>query len=161
VNAPAPLRLPAGHDCFGEHRGLGISTIAFKLTGSGEQGPLVVENTFHAPGGPARHLHHDQDEWFYALEGSFLMEVGEERMRLEPGDSLLAPRGVPHVWAFVGGSERGRMLIAFAPAGRMEAFFRRVTRADAMPPQDPALWSAHGMTLLGPPLALDDGSPGA
>ena len=46
------------------------------------------------------------------------------------------------------------MLITFLPAGDMEAFFREVTRANAMPPQDPALWHAHGMQLLGPPLAV-------
>ena len=73
---------------------------------------------------------------------------------MNPGDSLMAPRRVPHVWAHIGDA-RGRMLIAFMPAGQMEAFFREVTRADAMPPQDPALWRAHGMELLGPPLALD------
>jgi hypothetical protein len=37
----------------------------------------------------------------------------------------------------------------------MPAFFREVTKANAMPPQDLALWQAHGMELLGPPLALD------
>jgi len=41
------------------------------------------------------------------------------------------------------------------PAGKMEAFFRAVTKANAMPPQDPALWRAHGMELLGPPLAVE------
>lgn len=40
------------------------------------------------------------------------------------------------------------------PAGKMEAFFREVTKANAMPPQDPELWRAHGMELLGPPLAV-------
>ena len=148
------LRVAAGEDWFGEHRGLGISTIDFKVSPQDESGLLVLENTFHAKGGPARHLHYDQDEWFYALEGEFIIEVGSERFRLNPGDSLLAPRRVPHVWAFVG-DIRGRMLIAFMPAGRMEAFFREVTKANAMPPQDPGLWRAHGMELLGPPLLVE------
>ena len=30
-----------------------------------------------------------------------------------------------------------------------------VTKANAMPPQDPALWRAHGMELLGPPLPIE------
>lgn len=76
-----------------------------------------------------------------------------ERLRLGPGDPVLAPRGVPHVWAHVG-EGCGRIVIAFAPAGRMEAFFRAVTARDAMPPLDPASWRAHGMELLGPPLAV-------
>lgn len=27
--------------------------------------PFILESTFLAKGGPARHLHYDQDEWFY------------------------------------------------------------------------------------------------
>jgi mannose-6-phosphate isomerase-like protein (cupin superfamily) len=147
------LLLPSGEDRFGEHRGLGISRIDFKLTT--EDGRiLVLENNFTERGGPARHLHHDQDEWFYAVEGEFIVEVGQERLRLRPGDSLLAPRKLPHVWAFVGGA-RGRILIAFTPAGKMEAFFREVTKSNAMAPQDPELWRAHGMELLGPPLSVE------
>lgn len=154
LSTPAPHFVPAGNDQFGEHRGLGISSIAFKLTPSTGNGPFIIENTFHAKGGPARHLHYDQDEWFYAVEGEFIVEVGDERFRMHPGDSLLGPRRVPHVWAFVG-ETRGRMLIAFTPAGQMEAFFREVTKANAMPPRDPELWRAHGMELLGPPLPVE------
>lgn len=149
----SPIAVGHGKDQFGEKRSLGISTIDFKLTPQDSNDLFVLENTFHAKGGPARHLHYDQDEWFYVLEGVFIIEVGQERISLQAGDSLLAPRKVPHVWAHVGDT-RGRILITFAPAGKMEAFFREVTKANAMPPQDPALWQAHGMELLGPPLAL-------
>ena len=149
------LYVPAGQDRFGERRGLGVSVIEFKVTPQDNGGDLLIlENVFHAKGGPARHLHYEQDEVFYALEGEFVLEVGDKRTRLRPGDSLLAPQRIPHVWAYVG-EGRGRILISFAPAGRMEAFLRIVTQANAMPPQDPALWRAHGMELVGPPLALD------
>lgn len=148
------IRVAAGADRFGEHRGLGVSVIAFKAVPQDSNGLLVLENTFHAKGGPARHLHHDQDELFYVTEGEFFIEVGEERFRLTQGDTLLAPRRVPHVWAHIG-SGRGSMLITFNPAGKMEAFFREVTKANAMPPQDPELWRAHGMELLGPPLPVE------
>ena len=151
---PPVLRVKAGEDRFGEQRGLGISSIDFKIVPQDSSGLLILENTFHAKGGPARHLHYDQDEWFYAAEGDFIIEVGQDRLRLQPGDSLLAPRKVAHVWAHVGNG-CGRILIAFMPAGKMEAFFREVTKANAMPPQDPALWLAHGMELLGPPLAIE------
>lgn len=148
------LLLTAGADRFGEQRSLGISTIAFKVTTPNPGDVFILENTFLAKGGPARHLHYEQEEWFYILEGEFLFEVGDERFRLKPGESLLAPRQVPHVWAFVG-EARGRILIAFLPAGKMEAFFREVTKNSAMPPQDSALWRAHGMELLGPPLPIE------
>lgn len=147
------LKVAAGADKFGDRRNLGISTIAFKVVPIESSGLFIIENTFRAKGGPARHLHYAQDEWFYAVEGEFVVEVGSERFNLHPGDSLLAPRNVPHVWAYVG-ENVGRMLITFLPAGKMEAFFREVTKANAMPPQDPALWQAHGMELLGPPLPV-------
>ena len=153
ADASTARLVPNGADQFGEERGLGVSTIQFKVAGPESPGLLVLENVFHAKGGPARHLHVAQDEWFHAIEGVFVLEIGEERYRLGPGDSVFAPRGVPHAWAHVG-EGRGRMLIAFAPAGQMEAFFRIVTTHDAMPPQDPALWRAHGMELVGPPLAI-------
>jgi quercetin dioxygenase-like cupin family protein len=153
ADMPAALRVAAGADCFGEQRGLGISTLAFKVTMPNPGSLFILENDFLAKGGPARHLHYDQEEWFYILEGEFQFEVGVERFHLHPGDSLLAPRQVPHVWAFVG-EARGRILIAFMPAGNMEAFFHEVTKANSMPPQDPALWRAHGMELQGPPLPV-------
>ena len=153
ARVPQPVPVAAGEDRFGEHRGLGVSAIQFKIAGQDSNGLFVLENVFTQKGGPARHLHYEQDEWFYVLEGAFLFEIGQERMTLRPGDSVLGPRRVPHVWAFAG-APRGRILIAFTPPGKMEAFFREVTRANAMPPQDPALWRAHGMELLGPPLAV-------
>jgi len=154
LEKPGLLSVPAGQDCFGDQRSLGISEIAFKVVPQDSSGFLAIENTFRAKGGPARHLHYDQDEWFYAVEGEFIIEIGQERFMVKAGDSLLAPRQVSHVWAFVG-TKIGRMLITFHPAGKMEAFFREVTKANAMPPQDPELWLAHGMELLGPPMPIE------
>ena len=148
------VKVPAGLDRSGVPKGLGISTIDIKVsTDDARGGLLVLENTNRAKGGPARHLHVAQDELVYVIEGEYAFEIGAEKFSLKAGDSLLAPRQVPHVWAYVGAST-GRMLVSFAPAGHMEAFFREVAKSNAMPPQDPALWRAHGMELLGPPLAV-------
>jgi mannose-6-phosphate isomerase-like protein (cupin superfamily) len=144
-----PVR--SGTDIDGESRSLGISTLEFKIVSKENSELFILENRFHTRGGPARHLHYAQDEWFYVLEGDFEFEIGSEKFTLYPGDSILAPRKVPHVWAYKGGP-CGRILVEFSPVGKMEAFFREVTKADAMPPQDPALWQAFGMELLGPPL---------
>lgn len=154
LSSSRAVHVLAGEDRFGEHKGLGISTIDFKVSTQDSGGALlVIENTNRAKGGPARHLHMEQDELFYVLEGKYLIEVGREKFNLKPGDSLLAPRKVPHVWAYVGDNV-GRVLITFTPAGRMEEFFVEVSKAGAMPPQDPVLWRAHGMELLGPPLPV-------
>jgi len=150
---PLPGLIPSGRDFFGEYRSLGVSTVTFKIVPQNENDVLIIENTFREPGGPARHLHYFQDEWFYILSGNFVFEVGEEKYELNAGDSLMAPRRIAHVWACTG-KTGGSILIAFMPAGKMETFFREVTKANAMPPQDPELWKMHEMELVGPPLKL-------
>src|SRR5512143_3284041 len=90
-------------DRLGEHLGNSISDIFFKVSTEDSHGSLVVvEMTHHAKGGPVRHLHYEQDEWFYIVEGEYVFEIGQGRIRLKPGDSAFGPRKVPHVWAFVG-----------------------------------------------------------
>ena len=115
----SPVHVLAGQDCFGQHKGLGISTIDFKVTGADSGGAaLVIENTNRAKGGPARHLHVAQDELFFALQGEYLIEIGQERFTLRPGDAILAPRAVPHAWAYVGNAV-GRLLITFHASQQM------------------------------------------
>ena len=142
-------------DRLGEQLGRGIGHVFFKvLTDDSHGSLLVVEMTHHAKGGPGRHFHYAQDEWFYVVEGQYDFEVGQERVRLKAGDSVFGPRQVPHVWAFVGDST-GRILFVLTPAGQMEAFFRAPLNADARPPQDPAYYRGYGMELVGPPLRIE------
>ncbi len=82
------------------------------------------------------------------------MEIGQERMRLKPGDSVLAPREIPHVWAYVSDTP-GRLLFTFMPAGKIEAFFREIAKANAPAPQEPDFWRAYDLELVGPPLQIE------
>ncbi len=114
---------------------------------------FVIENVSNGKGGPPRHVHHAQDEWFYAVDGDFIVEVGSEKFHLRPGDSVLAPRQTPHVWAHVGQGV-GRLLVAFQPAGAMEAFFDEFAQMTGAPAKEEMqrLFRAHGMEIVGPPL---------
>jgi quercetin dioxygenase-like cupin family protein len=150
-------RVSSGEDRFGEHHSIGVSSTDFKVSTQESSGGLfIMEHTNRKKGGPPRHLHHNEDEWFYAIEGEYLMEVGSERFRLKTGDSILAPREVPHAWAFVGDTP-GKMLIAFAPANKMEAFFRDNAKRnkDGIYLNDAQVYRAYGLELLGPPLSLE------
>jgi mannose-6-phosphate isomerase-like protein (cupin superfamily) len=111
-----------------------------------------MENRNMVRGGPPRHIHFQQEEWFYFVEGSdsVLMEVGDKKLRLKPGDSVLAPRAVPHVWAYLG-EKPGRMLFAFTPAAQIESFFEETSRPGAKV-ADPSRFERHGMKVVGPPL---------
>lgn len=105
-------------------------------------------------GGPPLHVHHEQDEWFYIVKGEFIFEVGGDRHELKAGDSLFAPRGVPHTFACADGN--GTLLTTLSPAGTFETFILETTRTSEIPsPQEMARhFEQHDMTLLGPPLEV-------
>ena len=114
--------------------------------------------------GPPLHVHHNEDETFYVLEGEVTALVGEERIDLGAGDYLFAPRGIAH--SYVVRSERARMLVTLSPAGVEELFVGLgvpVTGAEpptdvVMPPMDEVarLFGDVGIEILGPPLSLND-----
>jgi mannose-6-phosphate isomerase-like protein (cupin superfamily) len=43
-----------------------------------------------------RHYHERCTEYYYVLEGSGTLEVGEETIPVKPGTAVLIPPGVPH-----------------------------------------------------------------
>ena len=145
-------QVSAGSDLYQEERKVfGSMSIDFKVSSLGTNGGFfVVENTDALKGGPPRHLHHEQEEWFYVVE------IGDERYRLGPGDSVLAPRKVPHVWAHVG-EGTGRLLVVFQPAGEMEAFFGELAKVEGAPQPEKLrkLFLSHGMEVTGPPLVVE------
>lgn len=154
-------KVPTGQDRLNEQHNIGVSDTTFKVLSNETGGNLfVMEQSNQKKGGPPRHLHYDEEEYFYVIEGKYIVEVDTERFELGSGDSLLAPRKVPHAWAFVG-DNTGRLLISFAPANKMEAYFRLINRiraahtyADPNNKQQAELMRQYGMELIGPPLKV-------
>lgn len=153
-----PCRVAAGTDRENRKHAIGLSSTTYKVLTQDTAGALfVLEQSNNTKGGPPRHLHHDVDELFYSMEGEYIVEVGSERFRLNPGDCVLGPREIPHAWAFAGGPS-GRLLISFAPAGKMEAFFNERENRGMKPgayTTDASFMRAFGMELLGAPLRVD------
>jgi mannose-6-phosphate isomerase-like protein (cupin superfamily) len=150
-----PFRVARNGDRHAVHRNVGIGTFSFKVTTADSYGAfLVAEIAHHSKGGPPRHLHRHQDEWFHVIEGKYIVEIGDERYLLGPGESAFGPRGIPHCWVNVSEGP-GRITFVFAPAGQAEGFFLEITKANAMAPTDPAFWLPFEMTLLGPPLKVE------
>jgi quercetin dioxygenase-like cupin family protein len=114
--------------------------------------------------GPPRHVHGNEDETFFILEGEVTALVGEERIDLAAADYLFAPRGIPH--SYVVRSERARMLVTLSPSGVEQLFVSLgtpVTGAEpptdaVMPPMDELvrLFADYNCEILGPPLSLSD-----
>ncbi len=149
------LYVPNGRNRFQEQLMIwGVIPLQIKVSSSDTAGRFFVfEHAEMGRGGPPRHFHYEQDEWFYARKGEFVFEVGDERFTLHPGDSLFAPRMVPHAWAQVGDTP-GTLLLAVQPAGSLEAFFMENCAMDRPPTPEEAerSFAAHGMKVVGPPL---------
>ena len=113
---------------------------------------------------PPLHLHHNEDETFYVLEGEVTLLAGDDRIDLAAGDCCFAARGTPH--AYIVRSERARMLVTLSPPGLEQLFVTygaAVTGAEppadaVLPPMDELvrLFAAHGCEILGPPPSLED-----
>jgi quercetin dioxygenase-like cupin family protein len=67
------------------------------------------------------HLHPDQDEAIYVLDGELLVDIEGEQHPVHRGGLFFAPRGVPH--AFMVTSETAHTL-CFLVDGSGEAFYR-------------------------------------
>lgn len=126
----------------------------------------------HAPAGdqPPLHVHANEDEGFYVLEGELTLWVGDAPpVTLVPGEYALAPHGIPHTFRV--GESRGTFLVTSAPGGF--AAFLREAGAPAPSAELPVLdgppdverlgriAAAHGITLLGPPGMLPADLAGA
>jgi mannose-6-phosphate isomerase-like protein (cupin superfamily) len=149
----------AGTDRQGQRHQIGVSATTYKVVTSETKGDLfVIEQANQRRGGPPLHVHHGEDELFYVLEGEYLIQVGDKQFPLKAGDCVLGPRGVPHAWAYVG-SSMGRLLLSYAPAGKMEAFFNAWEQLGFSPggyskEKDAALLRTYGMERIGPPLQI-------
>jgi mannose-6-phosphate isomerase-like protein (cupin superfamily) len=75
------------------------------------------------------HVHQNEDELFYVLEGEHVFQVGEEEFEVGPGGLAFAPRGIPHAQRRKV-PRTGRTLSMVSPAG-FEGFFRELSAAEA------------------------------
>jgi quercetin dioxygenase-like cupin family protein len=138
-------------------KGVTVNTLDIKISGKDTAGDLAVfEQTGLTPnGGPPLHIHLYQDEWFYVAEGEYLFQVGEEKFKMKPGDTIFLPRNVKH--AFIQLTQKAKTLVSYLPAGKMEEFFA-VTDKWNMPPSAEEIYKVfadHEMQVVGPPLKME------
>jgi quercetin dioxygenase-like cupin family protein len=118
----------------------------------------LVETTMPAGDMSPLHVHHDDDETFFVIDGELSLFVGDDHHVVRAGQALLAPRGVAHTYR---AETDVRALVIGSPAG-FERFVRAAGEpapADTVPPADrpidPAALAAtaaeYGIEILGPP----------
>ena len=85
------------------------------------------------------HLHHEEDQAFYVLEGEHEFVCDGRTFAAGAGSFFYVPRGTVHSYENVG-TEPGRILILSAPAGGTERIFFELgeSATEESPPPPPA-----------------------
>jgi quercetin dioxygenase-like cupin family protein len=112
---------------------LGVSLATIKATGKETGGHYTLVEVLEPEGEEAPlHVHHNEDEAFWVLEGELTFEVGEEKIKASPGSFLFGPRDVPHRYTVDSGP--ARLLFILSPAG-----FEEFIYASSKPAQERTL----------------------
>lgn len=144
-----------GEARFIVHTPMGMNPNDTKISSKDTDGMLsVFEYTGKQRVGPPLHLHFDQDEIFYVVEGEYLFQLDKEQSTLKAGDTIFLPRNISHTWVQL--SDSGKLIYLLQPAGKFEEFFQKfsIMTTRELPPMDEMqkFFMAHGMKIMGPPL---------
>ncbi len=106
------------------------------------------------------HVHHDEDEGWYVLEGAARFTCGERTFTASAGAWVFLPKGVPHTFSVDGAPARFLTLTAPAEFGEFVRAAGEPARALTVPPPGPAdvarlaaIAAEHGIEIVGPPPA--------
>lgn len=120
----------------------------------------VIEHLAPEGAGSPLHVHRNEDEWFYVIDGTLTFWVGGELIVAPAGSFVYGPRGVPHTFTVT--SPEARFLLVAEPAG-FEGFIRALSEpaqtptlppATSLPPSPEEMMAAaaeYGIEILGPP----------
>jgi quercetin dioxygenase-like cupin family protein len=157
-SAVAPIALRAGE---GEALWFLGSLATIKSSSESTAGRVaVIEHLGPRGSGSPLHVHHDEDEWFYVIDGELTFWVGGQVITAPAGSFVYGPRNIPHT--FTVSSEQARFLLVTEPAG-FENFMRTLSepaqQLEIPPPANEPpdveamvrLAAEYGIEILGPP----------
>jgi quercetin dioxygenase-like cupin family protein len=153
--------VPAGE---GDHHFF-LNHLATVKVGAGDSDSGLALVEFVAPRGfgPPLHMHTEEDELMYVLEGEIRVDLGDaDSTVVSTGAVVTLPHGIPHVWQVV--SDGARFLTVNAGRRNGPSFDNFVaalgTPTDPRALPDPIeidpghvaqVCAAHGIEVLGPP----------
>jgi quercetin dioxygenase-like cupin family protein len=125
-----------------------------RVFGRDTNGTLAVVESHDAPGGgPPPHIHQREDETFQVLEGEYEFMTAGKTVVARSGDTLFAPRGIPHTYRCISESG-GKLSVTLTPAG-FENFFSEIGAMSPHEQQDiPKVIEVakrYGLEFLPPP----------
>ncbi len=135
----------------------------FLVTGEQTGGAYFVMEALVPPGGgPPPHIHRNEDETFYIVEGQCSIRLGDQTVNAAAGDFVNVPRGIVHCFRNEGTSTM-RMVLTYSPSG-IEKFFEEtlepaLDRRSGPPPNIQEL--ADRFVAAGPKYGIEFFAPGA
>jgi mannose-6-phosphate isomerase-like protein (cupin superfamily) len=104
------------------------------------------------------HVHHNEDESFYVMDGKVTVVVANRSVTLSAGDYAFGPRGIPHGFR-IEGAKPARVLL-MTSGGTFAEFVRETSQpADGAAAPEPseadlqnlvAAAQSYGLSILGP-----------
>jgi len=131
--------------------------VTIKISSRDTGGAFAVFDSRTLPQqGPPLHLHREQDETWFIVDGEYRFEVDGQEIFASAGDTVFAARGTRHTFQNIG-DRPGHLLTTVVPGG-LDLFFEElevVAPKGSLP--DPIkmtpLFEKYALELLGPPLA--------
>ncbi len=121
---------------------LGSVTGDFVIAEWRDAGGAVGERRLIAP----PHVHHNDDEAWYVLEGTLCVQVGENEVEARAGSGVLVPHGMPHTYWNPGPGPTRYLLVMTAN------IYHLIQEVHAMKERTPAaldaLFRKHGSELV-------------
>ena len=138
IEANAPYALAAGE-------GRKMSWFAATMLLKASSPDIGVTETVIAPGDePPLHVHQNEDEWFYVIEGEVTFHVGDQNLFGTKGAFVHFPKRIPHT--FTVESPRAHFILMNTPGG----FERMFEMAPKTPEEAVRALKAYGVEVVGP-----------
>ncbi len=99
-----------------------VGRVRISSADTGGEFEVIELGTPPGGGGPPPHIHHERDECFFIMEGTYTFLVGDQEVQAPAGSVVFIPRGMRHGFKAADGS---RALAFIVPAG-IEGFFREL-----------------------------------
>ena len=80
----------------------------------------VLEHQAAYGDSPPLHVHHNEDEIFHVIQGELQFRLGDRDLHATAGDTVLAPKGVPHTYRAV--SAEGARWLTITRGEQFERF---------------------------------------
>jgi mannose-6-phosphate isomerase-like protein (cupin superfamily) len=118
-----------------------------RVPGADTDGAYSFVEIVSDPGdGTPLHVHRNEDEYLFVLEGTARFAVGDRTFDVEAGTMVTLPKSIPHAWG--NRADTPLRIVGMCYPGGVEEALRIIAGGGVI--DIPALAEKFGVTVLGP-----------